>query len=311
MLADTHISVLLREACDALLPERGGVLVDGTFGRGGHTRALLARMPQDARLIAIDRDHQAEASAREINDPRFTFVRSHFGGIASALQSINVARIDGLLLDIGISSPQVDNGERGFSFMRDGPLDMRMDQLQHESAEQWIANATASTIAKVINDFGEERFASRIAAAIVAARERQPIQRTVQLAQIIEKAVPARGGKQHPATKSFQAIRIYINRELEELDMALNASIDLLAPGARLAVITFHSLEDRIVKLWMRERTGRTPIDPRLRHLPPSALGIAAPKFKPVGSDVAPSDDEVNANPRARSARLRVVERTV
>jgi 16S rRNA (cytosine1402-N4)-methyltransferase len=310
MLADTHISVLLREACDALLPERGGVLVDGTFGRGGHTRALLARMPNDARLIALDRDHQAEASAREINDARFSFVRSHFGNIADALHSIHVTHINGLLLDIGISSPQVDDGARGFSFMRDGPLDMRMDQTQPESAAQWIASATASTIAKVINDYGEERFASRIAAAIVAARERQPIERTVQLAQIIEKAVPARGGKQHPATKSFQAIRIHINRELEELHMALNASIELLAPGARLAVITFHSLEDRIVKLWMREQTGRTPIDPRLRHLPPSAQCIAAPKFKSVGSDVAPSDQEIAANPRARSARLRVVERT-
>jgi 16S rRNA (cytosine1402-N4)-methyltransferase len=310
MLADTHISVLLREACDALLPERGGVLVDGTFGRGGHTRALLARMPNDARLIALDRDHQAEASACEINDARFSFVRAHFGNIADALHSIHVTHINGLLLDIGISSPQVDDGARGFSFMRDGPLDMRMDQTQPESAAQWIASATASTIAKVINDYGEERFASRIAAAIVAARERQPIERTVQLAQIIEKAVPARGGKQHPATKSFQAIRIHINRELEELHMALNASIELLAPGARLAVITFHSLEDRIVKLWMREQTGRTPIDPRLRHLPPSALGITAPKFKSVGSDVAPSDQEIAANPRARSARLRVVERT-
>jgi 16S rRNA (cytosine1402-N4)-methyltransferase len=310
MLADTHISVLLREACDALLPERGGVLVDGTFGRGGHTRALLGRMPGDARLIALDRDHQAEAAAREITDSRFTFVRSHFGNIANALHGINVTQVDGLLLDIGISSPQVDDGARGFSFMRDGPLDMRMDQTQPESAAQWIGHATASDIAKVIHEYGEERFASRIAAAIVAARERQPIERTVQLAQIIEKAVPARGGKQHPATKSFQAIRVHINRELEELHMALNASIMLLAPGARLAVITFHSLEDRIVKLWMREQTGRTPIDPRLRHLPPSALGIAAPKFKMVGSDVAPSNDEIAANPRARSARLRLVERS-
>jgi 16S rRNA (cytosine1402-N4)-methyltransferase len=310
MLADTHISVLLREACNALLPERGGVLVDGTFGRGGHARALLARMPSDARLIALDRDHQAEAAAREINDARFTFVRSHFGNIANALHGINVTQVDGLLLDIGISSPQVDDGARGFSFMRDGPLDMRMDQTQPENAAQWIGRAAASTIAKVIHEYGEERFASRIAAAIVAARERQPIERTVQLAQIIEKAVPARGGKQHPATKSFQAIRIHINRELEELHMALNASITLLAPGARLAVITFHSLEDRIVKLWMREQTGRTPIDPRLRHLPPSALGIATPKFKMVGSDVAPSDAEIAANPRARSARLRVVERS-
>ena len=313
MLTDTHTSVLLREACDALQPERGGVLVDGTFGRGGHTRALLARMLREAsdqaRLIALDRDHQAENSARDIHDSRFTFVRAHFGSITTALHAINVTSINGLLLDIGISSPQVDDGERGFSFMRDGPLDMRMDQTQHESAAHWIAAANATDIAKVIHDYGEERFASRIATAIVAARERQPIERTVQLAQIIEKAVPAGRGKQHPATKSFQAIRIHINRELEELRMALDASIALLVPGARLAVITFHSLEDRMVKLWMRDQSGRTPIDPRLRYVPQEALGIAAPTFKMIGSDIAPSDGEIAANPRARSARLRVAER--
>jgi 16S rRNA (cytosine1402-N4)-methyltransferase len=310
MADNAHIPVLLREACEALLPERaGGVLVDATFGRGGHSRELLKQMPPNTRLIALDRDHQADAAAREINDPRFTFVRTHFGNIADALHGIGVTQVNGILLDIGISSPQVDDGERGFSFMRDGPLDMRMDQSQGITAREWLAHATTDQIATVIHDYGEERFATRIATAIVATRERQPIERTVQLAQIIEKAVPTRGHKQHPATKSFQAVRIHINRELEELRMALDASLDLLAPEGRLAVITFHSLEDRIVKLWMREHAGRTPVDPRLRHLPASALGLPAPKLTLVGSDIAPSDAEVNANPRARSARLRVAAR--
>jgi 16S rRNA (cytosine1402-N4)-methyltransferase len=309
MQDNAHISVLLREACDALLPERGGVLVDATFGRGGHSRELLRRMPQNSRLIALDRDHQAETSACDINDPRFTFIRSHFSSIGSALHGIGVTSVDGILLDIGISSPQVDDGERGFSFMRDGPLDMRMDQSQGITARTWLAHATTDQIATVIYDYGEERFATRIAAAIVATREREPIERTVQLAQIIEKAVPTRGHKQHPATKSFQAIRIHINRELEELRMALDASLDLLAPAGRLAVITFHSLEDRIVKLWMREQAGRTPMDPRLRHLPTEALSLPVAKLKLVGSDIAPSAAEVSANPRSRSARLRLAEK--
>ncbi|TAG02158.1 MAG: 16S rRNA (cytosine(1402)-N(4))-methyltransferase RsmH [Betaproteobacteria bacterium] len=310
MQSSSHISVLLSEACAALLPARNGaLLVDGTFGRGGHSRELLRQMPADARLIALDRDHQAESAAREIVDPRFSFVRTHFGAIHTALDNVGVTRIDGLLLDIGISSPQVDEGERGFSFMRDGPLDMRMDQSRGVTAHQWLAEASSTQIASVIHDYGEERFATRIATAIVAARQREPIERTLQLAQIIEKAVPTRGHKQHPATKSFQAIRIHINRELEELGMALSASLDLLSPGGRLAVITFHSLEDRIVKLWMRDQSGRTPIDPRLRHLPTEQLGLPTPKLRMVGSDVAPSDVEISANPRARSARLRVAER--
>jgi 16S rRNA (cytosine1402-N4)-methyltransferase len=314
MQDNAHISVLLREACDALLPENTArlqpfTLLDGTFGRGGHSRELLRRMPEQSKLIALDRDHQAEAAARSINDARFTFVRSHFSNMRMALTAVNVSQVNGVLLDIGISSPQVDQGERGFSFMRDGPLDMRMDQSQGITAREWLAHASADEIATVIHDYGEERFATRIATEIVAARQRQPIERTLQLAQIIEKAVATRGFKQHPATKSFQAIRIHINRELEELRMALSASLDVLAPGGRLAVISFHSLEDRMVKLWMREQAGRTPIDPRLRHLPTAALGLPAATLSLVGSDIAPSDEEVAANPRARSARLRVAEK--
>ena len=304
---DRHISVLLREACDALLPERGGVLVDGTFGRGGHSRELLRRMPDDARLIGIDRDAAAVASATEITDSRFTFVRAHFGAIADALNGIGIKQVDGILLDIGVSSPQLDDATRGFSFLRDGPLDMRMDQSVGQSAADWIATASINDITGVIRDYGEERFASRIAAAIVAARQRQPIERTVQLAQIVEKAVPARWTGQHPATKTFQAIRIHINQELEELRMALSAALPLLAPGGRLAVISFHSLEDRIVKLWMREQAGRTPEDPRLRHLPKTTSTFA--QIKLVGKDAAPSAEEVSANPRSRSARLRVAEK--
>jgi 16S rRNA (cytosine1402-N4)-methyltransferase len=310
MQAPTHTTVLLREACDALLPERGGTLVDATFGRGGHSRILLSRMPQKARLIALDRDAAAERAAREINDPRFSFIRAKFSDIASALASIGVQKIDGLLLDIGVSSPQLDEAERGFSFMRDGPLDMRMDQSRGVAAAEWLARASTQEIADVIHDYGEERFATRIATAIVASRERQPIERTVQLAQIVEKAVPTRSFKQHPATKTFQAIRIHINGELEELRMALNASLTLLNPGARLAVISFHSLEDRIVKLWMRDQAGKTPLDPRLARLPQRMEETARVSIKIIGRDIEPSAGEVAANPRARSARLRVAERT-
>lgn len=307
MQAGNHISVLLREACDALLPERGGTLVDGTFGRGGHSRELLRRMPAGARLVAIDRDAAAASAAATIEDPRFTFVAAHFGELAPVLAELGIATVDGILLDIGVSSPQLDDAARGFSFMRDGPLDMRMDQARGITAADWIASATVAELADVIRDYGEERFAQRIATAIAAARERQPVERTLQLAQIVEKAVPARWSGQHPATKTFQAIRIHVNRELEELRMALTAVPGLLAPGGRLAVITFHSLEDRIVKLWMREQTGRTPEDPRLRHLP--AVQAAPAAMTLVGRDIAPSEAEVVANPRARSARLRVAER--
>ncbi len=307
MQAATHISVLLREACDALLPERGGIFVDGTFGRGGHSRELLRRMPAAARLIAIDRDAAAAIEAGTIMDPRFTFVAAHFGELAQVLGALGIAAVDGILLDIGVSSPQLDDAARGFSFMRDGPLDMRMDQSRGATAADWIASASVDELAGVIRDYGEERFAQRIAAAIAAARERQPVERTVQLAQIVEKAVPARWSGQHPATKTFQAVRIHINHELQELRMALTAVPGLLAPGGRLAVITFHSLEDRIVKRWMREQAGRTPDDPRLRHLP--AVQAAPATMTLVGRDVAPTAEEVRANPRARSARLRVAEK--
>ncbi len=311
MQSQAHITVLLHEACDALLPEREDVtLVDGTFGRGGHSRLLLSRMAKHARLIAFDRDESAERAAREIDDKRFTFVRDNFSALVEALASIDVHRIDGLLLDVGVSSPQLDDAERGFSFMRDGPLDMRMDQSRGNSAAEWLATASAREIADVIHDFGEERFATRIATAIVAARERQPIERTLQLAQIVEKAVPARSGKQHPATKTFQAVRIHVNGELEALRMTLAQSIPVLNAGARLAVISFHSLEDRIVKQWMREQSGKGPVDPRLLRLPQRDEDRIAAPLAIVGKDIEPSNEEVSANPRARSARLRVAERT-
>ena len=305
----SHISVLLREACDALRPERRGVFVDATFGRGGHSRELLRLMPANARLIAIDRDAAAAEAACEISDPRFTFIAAQFSDITQALASLGVGlnQVDGLLLDIGVSSPQLDDASRGFSFMRDGPLDMRMDQSRGISAAEWIATAPLNNIVEVIRDYGEERFAQKIATAIVETRERQPVERTVQLAQIVEKAVSTRWTGQHPATKTFQAIRIHINEELEELRMALNAALPLLAPGGRLAVICFHSLEDRMVKLWMREQAGRTPEDPRLRHLP--VISTRAALIKLVGRDIAPSNVEVRANPRSRSARLRVAEK--
>lgn len=311
MQSQAHISVLLHEACDALLPARAGaILVDATFGRGGHSRQLLSQMPSNAQLFALDRDESAAQAADAINDARFTFIRANFGALSQALAARQIHRVDGVLLDIGVSSPQLDEGERGFSFMRDGPLDMRMDRSRSTTAAAWLAVASANEISQVIHDYGEERFATRIATAIVALRQRQPIERTVQLAQIVEKAVPARGGKQHPATKTFQAIRIHVNRELEELEMALNASLEVLNPGGRLAVISFHSLEDRIVKLWMRERAGKGALDPRLLRLPELAHAKTAVTLKIIGKDVTASDVEITANPRARSARLRVAERT-
>ena len=302
-----HRSVMLHELCDALQPERGGVFVDATFGRCGHSRALLQRLPASARLIAVDRDAGAALEAAGITDPRFEFVSARFAELPVVLRERGIATVDAVALDIGVSSPQLDDADRGFSFMRDGPLDMRMDQRHGVSAAEWLALATREQIAEVIRDYGEERFASRIAAAIVAARERQPIERTVQLAQIVEKAVPARWRGQHPATRTFQAVRIHVNGELEELRMALSALPSLLAAGGRVAVITFHSLEDRIVKQWMRAQSGRVAIDPRLRHLP--AVSGPEPTMRLVGRDAAASEAEVAANPRARSARLRVAER--
>ncbi|MFN3630794.1 MAG: 16S rRNA (cytosine(1402)-N(4))-methyltransferase RsmH [Casimicrobiaceae bacterium] len=308
-----HLPVMLAEVCAALEPSSCRLIVDGTFGRGGHSRALLAALPADGCLIAIDRDEAAEAEARTIIDPRFRFVRAHFGELASAIARVDptfVGRVDGLLLDLGVSSPQLDEAERGFSFLRDGPLDMRMDRSRGETAAEWLARADEAEIRRVLSEFGEERFAARIAKAIAAQRRRQPIERTLQLAALVEASVPARWTGHHPATRTFQAVRIHINRELEELEMALNQAPRVLAPGGRVAVITFHSLEDRAVKHWMRRESTTRPIDPALRHVPVRADAAGSPaRLRILGKDRSPSAAEIAANPRARSARLRVAER--
>ncbi len=308
-----HLPVMLAQVCAAIEPSRCRLIVDATFGRGGHSRALLAGLPADGRLIAIDRDDAAEAEARTITDPRFRFVRAHFGDLAAALGRVDpalVGQVDGLLLDIGVSSPQLDEAERGFSFLRDGPLDMRMDRSRGETAAEWLARADESEIRRVLSELGEERFAARIAKAIAAQRLRQPIERTLQLAALVEASVPARWTGQHPATRTFQAVRIHINRELEELEMALNHVPSVLAPSGRVAVITFHSLEDRAVKQWMRRESATRAMDPALRHLPVRDDTAGTPaRLRILGKDQAPSAEEVAANPRARSARLRVAER--
>lgn len=312
-----HQPVMLAEVCAAIDPSRCRLIVDGTFGRGGHSRALLAALPADGQLIALDRDESAEVEARSITDPRFRFVRAHFGGLKGVLERIDpalVGRVDGLLLDLGVSSPQLDCANRGFSFLRDGPLDMRMDRSCGETAAQWLARVDEPELRRVLSELGEERFAARIAKAIVAHRLREPLERTLQLAALVEASLPAGRRGHHPATRTFQAIRIHINRELEELEMALNQMPDVLAPGGRVAVITFHSLEDRMVKAWLRRESANVPADPALRHLPlrgdvAGAPASAQARLRPYGKDQAPTASEIAMNPRARSARLRVAER--
>ncbi|OYW29450.1 MAG: 16S rRNA (cytosine(1402)-N(4))-methyltransferase, partial [Methyloversatilis sp. 12-65-5] len=244
-----HIPVLLTEALDALAVRPDGVYVDGTFGRGGHSRGLLARLGATGRLIALDRDPSAIAAGQAITDERFTLVHARFAELADVLDELDVTAVDGVLLDIGVSSPQLDDAERGMSFRQDAPLDMRMDTSRGETVAQWLARADEADIREVIRDYGEERFASAIAKAIVARREeRGPLATTAELADLVAGAVKTREPGKDPATRTFQALRIFINAELEELQQALEASLSVLQPGGRLVVISFHSLEDRIVK---------------------------------------------------------------
>jgi 16S rRNA (cytosine1402-N4)-methyltransferase len=301
-----HRTVLLEEAVEALLVRPEGIYVDATFGRGGHSREILARLGAGGRLIAIDRDPAAVAAAAAMSDPRFVMVHAGFGELKDALQQLGVARVTGVLFDLGVSSPQLDEAERGFSFRADGPLDMRMDTSRGITAAQWLGQASEQEIGGVIRRYGEDRFAKQIARAIVAARSGGPVDRTRQLAQIVAKAVPTREPHQDPATRTFQALRIHVNQELEELAVALPQCIDLLEEGGRLVVISFHSLEDRIVKQFMREgaQPGRVPA-----RLPLRADQLPRPKLRLVGKAVRPSDAEVAANPRARSAVMRVAER--
>ncbi len=297
-----HISVLLQESVDALLhaeADPNGVYLDGTFGRGGHSRALLARLGPQGRLIALDRDPDAIAAAGAIDDPRFEIRHARFG----ELGELDLPPLNGVLLDIGVSSPQIDTPERGFSFRADGPLDMRMDPTRGESAAAFLARAQASEIAEVIRELGEERFAGPIAKALVARREAgRPLQRTRELAELVGQIVKTREPGQDPATRTFQALRIHVNAELEELQDALKAALKQLAPGGRLAVISFHSLEDRIVKRFIQQHSKDEP-DRRAPMAPPKSMPLRA-----LGR-VLPSKAEVAANPRSRSAVLRVAER--
>lgn len=306
MMTPAHVPVLAQEAVAALAIRPDGVYVDATFGRGGHSRLILAQLGPEGRLIALDRDPDAIRAGAALQDRRLTLVKRAFSGLGAVLDELDVARVDGILLDIGVSSPQIDDAARGFSFRADAPLDMRMDPESGLSAADWLATAAEGEICEVIRTYGEERFAKSIARAIVAARQEDAIRSTGQLARLIAATVKRHEPGQHPATRSFQAIRIYINRELEELSAVLPQCVDRLQPGGRLAVISFHSLEDRIVKRFMRdEAMGEQPP----RRLPIPAAMLKPGRLKLVGRAQHASDAEVVANPRARSAVLRVAER--
>ena len=305
-----HRTVLLDEAVDALDlagPRADGIYIDGTFGRGGHSRLLLSRLGPNGRLIAFDKDLQAIATAEQIDDPRFSIVHDSFATMGSSLAAQGITYVDGILLDLGISSPQVDDAARGFSFRNDGPLDMRMDTTRGISAAEWIATATEQQLEKVIRDYGEERFAFQIAKAIVARRAVEPISSTRQLAAIVADTVKTREKGKDPATRTFQAVRIFINQELEDLEAGLSAAYAMLRPGSRMSVISFHSLEDRIVKLFMRDLVKGEP-DNLPRGLPVQHKAFE-PKIKIHGKAQFASDAELKANPRSRSAVMRVAEK--
>jgi 16S rRNA (cytosine1402-N4)-methyltransferase len=303
--AGAHVSVLLTEAVAALKVKQDGIYVDATFGRGGHSREILAQLGRQGRLIALDRDPAAMAAGGQIADERLTLVHAAFGKLGVVLDGLGVAKVDGVLLDVGVSSPQLDTPERGMSFRFDAPLDMRMDTTQGETAADFLARAEQREIERVVRDYGEERFAHAIAKAVVAARCEYRISTTRQLAEIVEKAVLTREPGQHPATRSFQALRIHVNRELEELSLVLPQCVERLTSGGRLVVIAFHSLEDRIVKRFMREASQ----PPKLpRKLPVRAADQPPPKLKLIGKPVFPSEAEVAANARSRSAVMRVAE---
>jgi len=300
-----HRTVLLEEAVAALNVKPDGIYVDATFGRGGHSRAILARLGPGGRLLALDRDRDAVAAAAEIRDARFAIRHARFGALAEAAAALGVAEADGVLFDLGVSSPQLEEAERGFSFRLDAPLDMRMDRTRGVTAAEWLAGASEAEIKGVIKTYGEERFAGQIAKAIVAARARGGIRTTGELARIVGAAVRTREARQDPATRTFQALRIHVNQELEELSLALPQAVRLLRAGGRLAVISFHSLEDRIVKRFLAGR-ARPPVPERLAL---RASEMPKAELRVIGKPVRPGAAEVAANPRARSAIMRVAER--
>ncbi|HZZ94775.1 MAG TPA: 16S rRNA (cytosine(1402)-N(4))-methyltransferase RsmH [Usitatibacter sp.] len=300
-----HVPVLLEEAVAALHIREDETYVDGTFGRGGHSAAILARLGVRGRLLAFDQDPAAHAD-RALQDPRLELIHGRFSTMKQELAVRGVHQVAGVLLDIGVSSPQLDQPSRGFSFMNDGPLDMRMDTTRGETAAEWLNRAEEKDIREVIATYGEERFAKGIAAKIVAARAVEPFRTTRQLAEVVGRAVRTREPGQHPATRTFQALRIFINQELEELEVTLPQAAGLLKAGGRLAVISFHSLEDRIVKGFIRERSTADHLP---RGVPVRAAELPKPQLTAIGRAVKPSEAEVRRNPRARSAILRVAEK--
>jgi 16S rRNA (cytosine1402-N4)-methyltransferase len=297
--------VLLREALEALAIVPSGIYVDATFGRGGHARAILDRLGPDGRLLALDRDPQAIAEARRIEDRRFVARHRPFAELAAALRESGFTTVDGVLFDLGVSSPQLDEGARGFSFRFDAPLDMRMDTGQVETAASFLATADVQKLTEIIRNHGEERFALKIAKAIVAARNERPLATTQQLATLVRETVRTREPGQDPATRTFQALRIHTNQELDQLALALPQAVTVLKPGGRLVVISFHSLEDRIVKGFIR----RGSEDGLPKNLPVRAAELPLPSLRRIGRPVKAGDEEVAANPRARSAVMRVAER--
>ena len=304
-----HITVLLHEAVDALAIKPDGIYVDGTFGRGGHSRLILERLGKQGRLIALDKDLDAVAAGKIIEDARFHMLHSGFSQLQQVLQELGVERVDGVLLDLGVSSPQLEQAARGFSFRFDAPLDMRMDTSRGQTAAEWLASAAEAHLEEVIKNYGEERFAKQIARAVVAARSRQPIVTTLQLAEIVATAVRSSEPNKNPATRTFQAIRIYLNQELEELSLILPQCVELLNPGGRLAVISFHSLEDRVVKRFMREAANTDALPRGVPLREEEVQRLSRQQLRLVGKAIHPGVQEVAANPRARSAVMRVAER--
>jgi 16S rRNA (cytosine1402-N4)-methyltransferase len=307
-MEDLHRPVLLDQVLEALQVRPAGLYIDGTFGRGGHAAAVLERLGTEGRLLAFDKDPYAiEFAAQRFGaEPRLLMRPGSFINLATVVTELGWrGKVNGILFDLGVSSPQLDDAARGFSFLKPGPLDMRMNPQAGVSASQWLARADEREIADVLWKYGEERFSRRIARAIVGTRDETPVTTTEQLAALIAAAVPGREAKKHPATRSFQAIRIFLNRELEEVEAVLPQAVDALAPGGRLAVISFHSLEDRIVKRFIRDQHRGPQLPPDLPVAPPAY----APKLKPVGKQIRADAAEVRINPRARSAVLRVAER--
>lgn len=305
-----HTTVLLDEAVNGLNIRQDGIYIDGTFGRGGHSRLILSQLGPQGRLIAIDRDPQAIEAASSINDSRFSIIHGPFSELAQYMRELGLeGKVNGVLLDLGVSSPQLDDAERGFSFMRDGPLDMRMDPTRGLSASEWLLKAEEDDIVWVLKTFGEERFAKRIARAIVERNREQSLTRTRELAELIAAATPIRDKHKHPATRSFQAIRIYINSELEEIERALDGALDVLAEEGRLSVISFHSLEDRIVKRFIRQHSKGPQVPAGLPLTEEQLKQHGGRKLKALGK-MMPTEHEIAENARARSSVLRVAQRT-